>query len=104
MMKSLVYQTPLVQLVINLLLTILETAGVLQRVVSEEREDVEFKIMSHAKYYFQIRDGVFLFLGLTNVLFFTIGMYGYNVLTTGFGELSQWKNYAVSSKLLHFPL
>ena len=42
MMKSLVYQTPLVQLGINLLLTILETAGVLQRVVSEEREDVEF--------------------------------------------------------------
>ena len=42
MMKSLVYQTPLVQLVINLLLTILETAGVLERVVSEEKEDVGF--------------------------------------------------------------
>ena len=98
MMKSLVYQTPLVQLGITLLLTILETAGVLERVVSEEKEDVGFtNYMLHAKYYFQIRDGVFLFLGLTNVLFFTIGMYGYNVLTTGFGELSQWKNYAVSS-------
>lgn len=33
-MKGLVYQTPLVQLVINLLITILETAGVLQRRVS----------------------------------------------------------------------
>ncbi len=35
-MKSLVYQTPLIQLLINLLMTILETAGVLERVVSEE--------------------------------------------------------------------
>ncbi len=33
-MKGLVYQTPLFQLVINFIMAILETAGVLERVVS----------------------------------------------------------------------
>lgn len=35
MVKALVYQMPLIQLVINLLVTILETADVLERTVSE---------------------------------------------------------------------
>lgn len=35
-MKSLVYQTPLAQLLINLLITVLETAGALERLVLNE--------------------------------------------------------------------
>ncbi|XP_046642535.1 uncharacterized protein LOC124327597 [Daphnia pulicaria] len=78
-MKGLVYQTPLFQLVINLIMAILESAGVLERV---------------------IRNVAFAVLGVTNIIFFTIGMYGYNVLTTGFAQLSEWKNYPLKARVL----
>nr|CAH0113448.1 unnamed protein product [Daphnia galeata] len=78
-MKGLVYQTPLFQLVINFIMAILETAGVLERV---------------------IRNTAFAVLGVTNIIFFTIGMYGYNVLTTGFAQLSEWKNYSMKARVL----
>ncbi|KAI9563882.1 hypothetical protein GHT06_011349 [Daphnia sinensis] len=78
-MKSLVYQTPLFQLLINLLMAILEAAGVLERV---------------------IRNNAFAILGIINIIFFTIGMYGYNVLTTGFAQISEWKNYPLKARVL----
>lgn len=47
-MKGMVYQTPLIQLVINLLITILETANVLERVVSTRAKDkLHFKEISN---------------------------------------------------------
>ena len=63
-MKGLVYQTPLFQLVINFIMAILETAGVLERVVSILKYIFFYLTQTIRQFNWNLRNDFFLFLKL----------------------------------------